>query len=222
MFAASLIWFLYCYLVRFGRPAMSGPVVDPVAVNLLLFSAFALHHSLLARTGIKRSVQRYVPPEFERSLYTWTASLLFILVCTYWQGVPGILYRLGGVWAAAGYLVQAAGLLLTIRASAAIDVFDLAGVRPVLLARSGASPRHVPLETRGAYGLVRHPLYLAWTLLVFGTPVMTGTRAAFAAISTLYLALAIPWEERGLEELFGPEYEKYRRKVKWRMIPGVY
>jgi protein-S-isoprenylcysteine O-methyltransferase Ste14 len=72
------------------------------------------------------------------------------------------------------------------------------------------------------YRLVRHPLYLAWALLVFGTPTLTGTRAVFAVVSTAYLALAIPFEERGLLAAFGSDYRAYQRQVRWRMIPGIY
>jgi protein-S-isoprenylcysteine O-methyltransferase Ste14 len=163
-----------------------------------------------------------VPAELERSLYTWVASLLFIGVCTYWQPVPGTWYRLDGVAALAGYAIQLLGLVLTIRGAAAVDALDLAGVRPVLHAALGTVPVHVPLETRGLYGFVRHPLYFAWVLLVVGAPVMTATRATFAVVSTVYLALAIPWEERSLVEVFGEDYEEYQRKVRWKMIPGIY
>jgi len=48
------------------------------------------------------------------------------------------------------------------------------------------------------------------------------TRLSFAAISTLYLALAIPFEERSLIETFGPDYASYRMKVRLRMMPGIY
>jgi protein-S-isoprenylcysteine O-methyltransferase Ste14 len=51
---------------------------------------------------------------------------------------------------------------------------------------------------------------------------MTGTRLVFAVVSTGYLALAIPWEERSLIDTFGAEYESYRKRVHWRMIPWVY
>jgi len=67
---------------------------------------------------------------------------------------------------------------------------------------------------------VRHPLYSAWAMFVFATPTMTGTRATFAVISTAYLMLAIPWEERALAVTFGTDYETYRRRVRWRMFPG--
>ena len=222
VFAGAMGWFLYCYAIRFGDVAPAGPVLTPVLANTALFSVFALHHSLLARTRAKAVVRRYAPAELERSLYTWVASLLFIGVCAVWLPVPGILYRLDGGWALAGYAVQAAGLVLTVKSAAAVDALDLAGVRPVLTAAHGAEPRHVPLETGGLYAFVRHPLYFAWVLLVFGAPVMTATRATFAAASTAYLALAIPWEERSLVDLFGEQYEEYRRQVRWRMIPGIY
>ncbi len=115
LFAASLAWFVYAYLVRFGRPAPPGAVVAPVLVDLLLFSVFALHHSVLARSGAKETVRRIVPAELERSLYTWVSSLLFLGVCTWWQPVPGVLYRLDGAWRFGAWAVQLLGILLTLR-----------------------------------------------------------------------------------------------------------
>jgi protein-S-isoprenylcysteine O-methyltransferase Ste14 len=220
-FLASLLWFLYCYIVDFDRRS-PAPLVRGITIDVALFSLFAAHHSLLARSGVRRLVHQLVPAPPERSLYTWVASLLFIGVCALWRALPGSVYSLDGFWRAAAYLLQAAGIVLTIRASALLDVLDLAGVRPVLLAQSGKPARHVPLETRGLYGFVRHPLYFAWTLFVFATPDMTATRALFAVVSSGYLALAIPWEERSLVEVFGADYEAYRRKVRWRMVPGIY
>jgi protein-S-isoprenylcysteine O-methyltransferase Ste14 len=191
-------------------------------LNVLLFTAFGLHHSVMARSGAKQALARLVPPALERSTYVWVASALFLAVCGWWQPVPGELYRLDGAAAAVGYGAQALGIALTVRASSAIDMLDLAGIRPALR-DPGADPRrHVPLETTGLYALVRHPLYFAWVLLVFGAPHMTGTRLAFALVSTAYLALAVPLEERSLIRVFGDEYRAYQRKVRWRMVPGLY
>jgi len=222
LFAVSLLWFLYSYLVRFDEVARDG-VLRAVVVDVFLFSAFALHHSVMARTGAKRRTERLVPSGLERSAYTWIASLLFIAVCTWWQPVPGVLYRLDYPWRVLAYVIQATAIALTFRASRALDAFDLAGVRQVQRAVAHAAPPpHVPLETTGLYGFVRHPLYFAWTVFVFAAPDMTGTRAVFAVVSSVYLVVAIPWEERDLIGTFGPAYESYRRKVRWRMVPWLY
>ncbi len=222
-FVISLAYFLLSYLLTFGETAPPGPLLRPAAVNIGLFTAFALHHSLFARAGLKHAVRAAVAPELERTLYTWVSSLLFLLVCWLWQPVPGVLYTIPPPWAWLSYALQLSGIVLTFAGSRALDVLDLAGVRPVLLARAGATaPRHVPLQTHGVYGLVRHPLYFGWALVVFGTPHMTMTRFVFACVSTAYLAIAIPFEERGLVDTFGPDYTRYRAHVRWRMLPFVY
>ena len=221
-FAAALGYFLYAYLVRFDAPArpanLLGGIATSGAIDVALFTGFAFHHSLFARTPWKDRVGRIVSPLLERSFYTWVASALFAAVCWWWVPIPGGLYRIDGPWQWLGWTVQAAGLLLTFFASRALDVLDLAGVRPLIDART----THVPITTTGVFAIVRHPLYLGWTLLVFGAPHMNATRALFAVISTSYLALAIPWEERALVRTFGEEYKAYRKRTRWRMLPGVY
>ena len=216
-FATSLAYFLYAYLVRFGDSTAATGVWRPALTDIALFSAFALHHSLFARTPLKAWVGHVASPLLERSIYTWVASAMFAGVCWWWMPVPGEVYRIEGSWRALGWGVQAAGVLLIALASRALDVLDLAGVRAVLTPRG-----HVPLKTSGVFAIVRHPLYLGWMLFTFGAPDMTATRAVFAVVSTAYLALAIPWEERGLVRTFGAEYEAYRRTTRWRMLPGVY
>jgi protein-S-isoprenylcysteine O-methyltransferase Ste14 len=233
VFAGSLLFFLYCYLIAFGRTAAGAGVAGPIAFDAALFTSFALHHSLFARPAVKARVAAVLPAPLERSLYTWVASLLFLLVCAAWREVPGQLYQLGGPAAGAGYLIQAIGLWLTVRSSARLDVLDLAGVRPVLAQElktpdqpDQPAPRpavtHVALVTTGLYGFVRHPLYFGWTLLVFAAPHMTMTRLTFAVLSTGYLAIGIPLEERALVRVFGGQYREYQRTVRWRMIPGLY
>jgi protein-S-isoprenylcysteine O-methyltransferase Ste14 len=44
----------------------------------------------------------------------------------------------------------------------------------------------------------------------------------FAAVSTIYLLVAIPYEERDLKRHFGTAYDEYSRKVPWRLLPRIY
>ena len=216
LFVGALACCAWWYLFVLSRP------IEPVdrsrwgalAVDVVLVGVFALHHSVLAREGVKARVARVIPAPLIRSVYVWTASLLLIMVCALWAPIGGELYRAAG-WRAAGHaIVQLYGLWLIAQSVRGIDALELAGIR--------AESQRGPLQVRGPYALVRHPLYLGWVLAVFGAAHLTGDRLAFAAITTLYLMIAIPWEERSLVRSFGDDYRRYARDVPWRMIPFIY
>src|SRR5688572_18074638 len=126
LFGASLAVFAYVYLVIFGRTGQDGAALPAAIFDAALFSAFALHHSIFARHPVRAWVARIASAALERAVYVWIASVLFLVVCLSWHPVPGLLYSLPGPAAIAGYLVQAAGLALTVRSSAALGIEELA------------------------------------------------------------------------------------------------
>jgi protein-S-isoprenylcysteine O-methyltransferase Ste14 len=213
-FGASLAYFLFTYAVTFGETAPAGPAGAAVAWDVGLFTAFALHHTVFARERFRAAVARSAGPDLERPVYVWIASVLLLLVLAFWQPVPGDVYDIQG-WRAVGHgLLQLGGVWLIARSVARIDALELAGIKP--------ESERGPLQIRGPYRWVRHPLYLGWVIAAFGTPHMTGNRLAFAAITSAYLVLAIPWEERSLLRAFGDAYSDYRRRVRWRLLPFIY
>ncbi len=74
----------------------------------------------------------------------------------------------------------------------------------------------------GPYGLVRHPIYLGWFLIVFAIGTMTMTRFVFAVVSCAYILVAIPFEERSIRASSGEAYNRYVKKVRRKLIPGLY
>ena len=172
---------------------------------------------------LERLVQRALPPALERSFYVWTASLLFLVTCAFWQPVAGVIWSVDGPLRAALWGLQAVAGLATLKAAGRLDPLELAGVRQVLApppVSAPLGPAH--LDTSGPYRFVRHPIYTAWFVLVWATPSMTGTRLVFAAVSCAYLLAAVPFEERDLIRVFGDRYREYRRQVRWRILPLLY
>jgi protein-S-isoprenylcysteine O-methyltransferase Ste14 len=216
LFVASLTATVYLYVFGWSSSRPGGPILWPaLALNTAWFLAFALHHSLFARDGVKAWVARHVPTRLLRSVYVWIASVLWLGVIAAWQPLGGVLFEQTNAAARTAHAaVQVAGLLLIAASVAAIDGLELAGIRSV----RGPSP----LQARGPYRIVRHPLYLGWILAVFGAATMTFDRLVFAVMTTLYLVVAIGWEERSLERAFGDAYTRYKAQVRWRMIPFVY
>jgi methanethiol S-methyltransferase len=216
MFVLSLAACAYAYGVAWASAAASVRfgTAATLAIDVLLFTVFALHHSLFARDAVKDRLARAVPSRLIRSVYVWVASTFLLGVVLLWQPVGGDLYAVTG-WPRAGHvMLQLAGVWLIARSVSQIDPLELAGIRP--------ASRRDTLQIAGPYRLVRHPLYLGWILIVFGASHMTGDRFAFAAISTAYLVVAIPWEERSLLRAFGDAYAEYQRAVRWRVLPFVY
>jgi len=213
IFVGSLGVCLWWFLVVLGRPAPRGGATSWIW-DVLLFSAFAAHHSVFAHEPVKRRVATVIPAELVRSVYVWIASLLLILVCLAWRPIGGELFDVHGVGATLLALVQLAGVGIIARAVARIDPLELAGIRP----SSGTDA----LQVGGPYRLVRHPLYLGWLMATLGAAHMTGDRFAFALITAAYLVAAVPFEERSLARSFGDDYARYRRRVRWRIVPFIY
>jgi len=213
-FVASLATWLSWYLYVLGRSNGTGVDGGALAFDAALFTVFAAHHSVLAREPVKRALG-FIPSHLIRSVYVWTASILLVMVCLAWRSAGGDVYHVTGVAALALGVVQLAGIVFIARSVAKIDALELAGIRPPRQSSGG-------LQTSGPYRVVRHPLYLGWMLLVFGAAHMTADRLAFAVISSFYLVIAVPWEERSLRQSFGESYARYEQTVRWRVIPFVY
>jgi methanethiol S-methyltransferase len=217
LFLFSLAFFFYSYLIAFSRPVVVTPP-GALLLNFTLFTVFALHHSAFAREPVRARVARLVPPRLERSFYVWLASLLFIAVCAWWQPVAGVFWEVGTPTLVLLWALQLFGGWLTLRSAIIIDVRTLAGLRQ----QEPGAVAETEFKTDGPYGWVRHPIYSGWFLLVFAASPMTGTRLFFAAISSAYLLLAIPFEERSLRATTKGSYERYMRQVPWKLLPGIY
>ena len=71
--------------------------------------------------------------------------------------------------------------------------------------------------SEGPFKISRHPMYLGMFLALLGEAVILGSVIAFliplAWITTIE-AIFIPTEERSMQDIFGNEYQEYRKKVR--------
>jgi protein-S-isoprenylcysteine O-methyltransferase Ste14 len=86
----------------------------------------------------------------------------------------------------------------------------------------GLLPAVRGIRTAGAYRLVRHPLYAAYTLANLGylASNWTARNALLVAVALAFQVLRIRNEERLLTTV--PAYAAYRARVRWRLVPFVY
>ncbi len=83
--------------------------------------------------------------------------------------------------------------------------------------------RNHTVSTGGPYSFVRHPGYVGYILFNFATPFILGSLWALIPAGTVFILLVIRTglEDRTLKkELDG--YKEYAKRVKYRLVPGIW
>lgn len=198
-------------------PGVSTGVAIMIDTGLILL--FGLQHSVMARQGFKRAWTRIVPEPIERSTYVLLACLALILMFAFWQPMPMTLWDLrGGPAGMPLWALFAIGWAIVLLTTFLLNHFELFGVQQVwnaLRQRTAIAPQmRQPLF----YRLVRHPLYSGFFIAFWATPHMTAGHLLLAVGLSIYMLVAIRYEERDLIGLFGAEYESYRGRV-GKLVP---
>jgi protein-S-isoprenylcysteine O-methyltransferase Ste14 len=198
-----------------------APLGMALFINLALLAVFALQHSVMARPAFKRWWTQFIPQPAERSTYVLFSSLALILLFALWEPIGGVIWSFSSVGAVMfSHSLYAAGWLLVLASTLAINHFDLFGLRQTWLFARGRDYEPLPFVQPWLYRVVRHPLYVGWFLVMWATPTMTVAHLVFALGSSLYMLGAIQLEERDLEAAH-PEYRDYKRRVPM-LIPNLF
>jgi len=195
-----------------GEPA--GSLLSALLINVVLMSVFALQHSIMARPEFKAWWTTIVPKPVERSTYVLLSSLALLLLFWQWRPMTGVVWSVEN--AVGKYLLYALfflGFAIVLTSTYLINHFDLFGLRQVYLYGRGREYTQLNFGTPFLYKIVRHPLMLGFIVAFWSTPVMTYGHMLFAAVTTVYMLVAIQLEERDLINAHGDSYENYRRQV---------
>ena len=196
------------------------PTLEALAINTLLLTIFAIQHSVMARPAFKRAWTRIVPVAAERSTYVLFSSLALIALFAFWQPIGGVVWDVQAPLARyALYSAYAFGWALLLASTFAIDHFDLFGLRQTWRYFRGVPYEPPQFKQPVLYRIVRHPLYVGWLFIFWATPTMTVAHLFFAIVTTLYILVAIQFEEHDLENAH-PEYADYKRRVPM-LIPAL-
>lgn len=199
----------------------AGPVASAVITDIVLISLFGIQHSVMARQGFKKAWTRTVPPPIERSVYVLFASAALIILFGFWRPIEGV------VWDVANPLGQAvlwalflAGWGIVLLSTFLINHFELFGLQQAWLHMRGREAAPHVFRQPLLYKWVRHPLYLGFFLAFWSTPHMSYGHLLLSIGMSIYMLIAIRYEERDLVGYFGREYEEYRGRV-GMLIPGI-
>lgn len=194
--------------------SIDAPLAQTVIVDLGLVGLFGLQHSVMARPGFKRWWTRYVPASVERSTYLLFANVTLALMFWQWRTIDTVVWHVD--WVPARIALEAVGAIgwgIAFASTFMIDHFDLFGLRQVWTAWKSKPSNETAFRTVLFYRLVRHPLMLGFLIAFWVTPAMTGGHLVFAAAMTVYILIALRFEERDLVDALGEPYRRYRQRV---------
>jgi len=194
-----------------------GPAADlwqAVAINVGLIALFGLQHSVMARKGFKQAWTRIVPEPIERSIYVLLASAALIVMFLFWRPIGGTLWSIADPTGAAAMMILFfLGWLIVLVSTFLINHFELFGLRQVWAHFRGHEIPAPVFREPVFYRRVRHPLYSGFILAFWATPVMSYGHLLLAAVITIYILIAISYEERDLVDMFGDQYVAYRDRA---------
>lgn len=223
---AYLIFFAtFLYLIAFvgnlpwvpvtvDRGGVIGPVGLALIVNIALIAVFGLQHSIMARQGFKTAWTRIVPKPIERSMYVLLASLVLIVLFLMWRPIPMTIWSIGNpIGANLIWILFAAGWGIVLLSTFLLSHFELFGLHQVWSHSRGTSLPTPQLRQPLLYKWVRHPLYAGFFLAFWATPQMSAGHLLLALGMSVYMLIAIRYEERDMVGLFGDDYVAYQGKV---------
>ena len=224
LIAYAIFFATFLYLIAFvGNLPMvprtvdagpAAPVAAAIVIDIALIALFGLQHSVMARQGFKRAWTRIVPEPAERSVYVLLASLMLIIMFAFWRPIEGTLWSVTNpILQMVLWVLFGLGWGIVLLSTFLLNHFELFGLQQAWfnLQRRQAEPHQ--LRQPMLYKWVAHPLYAGFFLAFWATPHMSYGHLLLSVGMSVYMLIAIRYEERDLTNYYGEDYTAYRRTV---------
>ncbi len=206
---ALTAWRVFHFLSR--TPGV--PSEHALFIDSLLALQFAVSHSFFLWPPVRRRLGRWISRSFYGCSFSLMTCLSLSLVIWQWRTVPVIVWQTSTYIATAvwlGYIGSWIGLFYSVALtgpgyqSGFTEWFHWVRRRPL-------APR--TFTPRGAYFVLRHPVYLSFLGLIWFTPTMTLDRALLTGVWTIYIYLGSWLKDRRLAFYLGDSYREYASRV---------
>jgi protein-S-isoprenylcysteine O-methyltransferase Ste14 len=193
----------------------STSVLSAVLINLAVLSLFAIQHSIMARPAFKKWFTKIIHPAIERSTFVLLSSLILLLIYWQWQPMTDVVWQTNSAIGTKIVMgIYFFGWLVVFLSTFMINHFELFGLKQIFENFKNKLPHPPAFQKKYFYTIVRHPIMLGFIIAFWAAPVMTWGRLLFAAVTTVYILIAVKYlEEKDLRKAIGPDYDEYQKSV---------
>ncbi len=196
-------------------PFLAGElhVTGSLWIDLALAGQFAVVHSLLLHPAVRRRLEPIVGDSFYGCFFCVATCITLWLVFTFWRSSPRVVWQFTG-WTARVIDLAYVGSWIVLFYSLSLTGFGYqTGFTPWWHWIRGSRPPRRRFSPRGAYLLLRHPVYLCFLGLIWFHPVATLDRTVLLAVWTTYVMVGSVLKDRRLAFYVGAPYLEYQSRV---------
>jgi protein-S-isoprenylcysteine O-methyltransferase Ste14 len=214
-------------LVRLYLGLQGGISLSPPAAlgwDLALLVQFPLFHSLLLTPRGGRVLDRLIPlglgTELRTTTFATVASLQLLLVFLCWAPLGPAWFAFHGMPRLILSVLYLGGWILLAVSMANAGLGIQMGYLGWWAVFRNRQPAYPAWNERGTLKASRHPMYLAYTLLLWTGPVWSIDHALMAGLWTLYCVLAPLHKESRYLKRVGQTYREYQQRVPY-FLPRI-
>lgn len=215
---ALTVWRLFPFLLDSAQQAQNstsagGGRLGWLPIDLLLAAQFGLPHSLLLAAWVRKRLGHAIPSAQYGCFFCTCTCIGLLLTMELWQPSTTLLWRMQG--AAAGamtavYVGSWVALLYSLQLTGLGYQTGFTTWRAWMRGRK-ASPRR--FEPRGAYLIMRHPVYMSLLGMLWLTPVLSLDRLLLNTVWTAYIFVGSALKDRRMASAIGEAYLEYQARV---------
>jgi len=200
---------------QFSVGALEG--LNAMAINFLLLIQFPIGHSFFLSKRGMRVLEIFAPKSYAKTLrttiYATIASMQLILLFSLWN-FSGVF-----VW----QIEMPANLIMILLNLASWALLSISSIQAGYKVQTGSlgwtsvyqgkEPIFPDMPTRGMFSIIRQPIYLSFSLVLWTSPQMSVDLFIVALSYSLYCYFGPMLKEKRFFRIYGKQFTEYREGV---------
>ena len=200
---------------QFSVGALEG--LSAVAINFLLLIQFPIGHSFFLSKRGMRVLEIFAPKSYAKTLrttiYATIASMQLILLFSLWS-FSGVF-----VW----QIEMPANLIMILLNLASWALLSISSIQAGYKVQTGSlgwtsvyqgkEPIFPDMPTRGMFSIIRQPIYLSFSLVLWTSPQMSVDLFIVALSYSLYCYFGPMLKEKRFYRIYGNQFTEYQERV---------
>ena len=192
-----------------------------VVINLLLLIQFPLGHSFFLSNRGMKVLEIFAPKSYAKTLrttvYATIASIQLILLFIFWNFSGVYIWQMETP-------VSLSMIILNLLSWALLSISSIQAGYKVQTGSlgwtsvyQGKTPVFPDMPTRGLFSIIRQPIYLSFSLVLWTCPSMSLDLFIVALSYSIYCYFGPFLNEKRFQKIYGKRFSDYKKKVPYFM-----